>query len=646
MCGFAGFVGLPELQLAGEATLVRMAAQLAARGPDEAGHWFDAEAGVGLAHRRLAVIELGPEGRQPMIAASGRSVIAYNGEIYNHRALRRELEAAGLSFCGGSDTEVLLAAIEHWGVDAALRRVIGMFAFAWFDRVDRSLVLARDRFGEKPLYFGWQEQTFLFGSELKALRVHPAWKGGVDRRAVALLARYNYIPGNLSIHPGIAKLRPGTWLRLRPSGSGWTTEEGIYWSAAETAREARANGFRGSFEDSVEALDALLTNAIGGSMEADVPLGAFLSGGIDSSVIVALMQNASKRPVQTYTIGFADQAYDESEEARRVAGHLHAEHRSLRLETADILRLIPRLPSLYDEPFADASQLPTALVSGFARQHVTVALSGDGGDELFGGYNRYLWGGRVWKGIRGLPLCLRRGAQALISGVGPAEWDSALHRLPFGARVRHPGEKMHKLAGVLDARDDRELYRRMAGFWHRGLPVVGSGTATEWHPWDDAAWASGQAFPERMMLADALTYLTDDVLVKVDRAAMGVGLETRAPFLDHRVFEFAWSLPLDFRIRGGETKAVLRHVAYRYLPRNLLDRPKSGFALPLHDYLRGPLRDWAEALLARDRLKDEGYFDPDAVRSSWEQHLSGRFNRQYELWSVLMFQAWLEQLGR
>jgi asparagine synthase (glutamine-hydrolysing) len=646
MCGFAGFVGLPEPQLAGEETLARMAAQLAARGPDEAGYWFDARAGVGLAHRRLAVIELGAEGRQPMASASGRSVLAYNGEIYNHRALRRELEAAGLRFSGGSDTEVLLAAIEHWGVDAALRRLVGMFAFAWFDRVDRCLVLARDRFGEKPLYFGWQDQAFLFGSELKALRVHPAWKGGVDRRAVASLARYNYIPGNLSIHPGIAKLRPGTWLRLRPSGSGWKAEEGVYWSAAETARKAQTDGFRGSFEDSVEALDAQLADVVAGAMEADVPLGAFLSGGIDSSTIVALMQKASRRPVQTYTIGFAEKAYDESEEARRVAAHLHSEHQTLQLGTADVLRLIPRLPTLYDEPFADASQLPTALVSAFARQHVTVALSGDGGDEIFGGYNRYLWGCRVSKAIRRLPLCLRRGSQALISRIGPTEWDSAIHRLPFGAKLRHPGEKMHKLAGVLDARDDRELYRRMASFWHLGLPVAGNGGAAEWHPWDEEAWAPGLAFPERMMLADALTYLTDDVLVKVDRAAMGVGLETRAPFLDHRVFEFAWSLPLDFRIRGGETKAVLRQVAYRYLPKSVLDRPKSGFALPLHDYLRGPLRDWAEALLARDRLKGEGYFDPDAVRLTWEQHLSGRFNRQYEIWSVLMFQAWLEQLGR
>lgn len=644
MCGFAGFVAPLQPKLTGEATLVRMAAQLAARGPDEAGHWFDEETGVGLAHRRLAVIELGPEGRQPMVSALGRSVIAYNGEIYNHRALRRELEVLGLRFCGGSDTEVLLAAIEHWGIEAALRRLVGMFAFAWFDRADRSLVLARDRFGEKPLYFGWQDQVFLFGSELKALRVNPAWKGGIDRRAVALLARYNYIPGNLSIHPGIAKLRPGTWLRLRFSGAGWKADEGVYWSAVATARESRAKGFQGDFEDSLEALDSLLSDAVAGSMDADVPLGAFLSGGIDSSTIVALMQKASKRPVRTYTIGFEEQAYDESEEARHVADYLHTDHQSLRLRTADILRLIPQLPTLYDEPFADASQLPTALVSAFARQHVTVALSGDGGDEIFGGYNRYLWGDRVWSGMHRMPRLLRSGAQALVRGLGPTQWDDFLRWFPFHTQVRHPGEKMHKLAGVLDARNERELYRRMACFWHQGLPVLENGDAAAWHPWDEEAWEPGLSFPERMMLADVLTYLTDDILVKVDRAAMGVGLETRAPFLDHRVFEFAWSLPLKSRIRSGETKSVLRHVAYRYLPKRLLDRPKSGFALPIHDYLRGPLRDWAESLLARDRLKAEGFFDPDAVRSSWEQHLSGRFNNQYEIWSVLMFQAWLEQL--
>ncbi len=646
MCGFAGFVAPPQPAFSGEVILARMASALAARGPDEAGQWFDAEVGVGLAHRRLAVIGLGPEGRQPMASASGRVVIAYNGEIYNHRSLRRELEASGMRFNGSSDTEVLLAAIEHWGIDAALRRLAGMFAFALFDRTDRSVVLARDRFGEKPLYFGWQGKAFLFGSELKALRVHPAWVGGIDRRALALLARYNYIPGPTCIHPGIAKLRPGSWLRLKLAGSSWQAEEGVYWSAVAAAMAARDKPFRGSFADSVEALDSVLSDAVGGSMESEVPLGAFLSGGIDSSAIVALMQKTSSRPVRTFTIGFDDKAYDESEEARRVAAHLATDHHSIQLGTADVLRLIPRLPTLYDEPFADASQLPTALISNFARQHVTVALSGDGGDELFGGYNRYLWGGRVWRGIRPLPRSLRCLMQGLIRSFGPTRWEGFLRWFPFGAWVRHPGEKMHKLAGVLDAHDPRELYRRMAGFWHQGLPVKENRDDAGWHPWDDGVWESRLSFEEHMMLADTLTYLADDVLVKVDRAAMGVGLETRAPYLDHRVFEFAWSLPLDYRIRRGETKAILRQVAYRYLPPRLLDRPKSGFAVPIHNYLKGPLRDWAEALLDRRRLEQDGYFDADAVRSSWEQHLSGSFNNQYEIWSILMFQAWQEQLGR
>jgi asparagine synthase (glutamine-hydrolysing) len=644
MCGFAGFLSPPLPPSEGTAYLERMAASLSLRGPDEQGVWLSEMGTVGLAHRRLAVMELGPGAHQPMISPSRRLVLAYNGEIYNYRELRLELERGGASFRGQSDTAVLLAAIEQWGIEKSLDRIIGMFAFAVWDQKENRLILARDRFGEKPLYYGWRDDVFLFGSTLRPLREHPAWIDGIDRQALSGMVRYGYIPAPLSIHPGIKKLLPGTWLEVAWKGEGWHERQVSYWSALAAALNAKATPFSGDFSSAIDVLEKHLTRALQGQMSADVPVGAFLSGGIDSSAIVALMQRLSSRPVKTFTIGFDDPAYDESASAETVASYLGTSHTTCHLSQAEVIDLIPKLPSVYDEPFADASQIPTALVSQLARRDVTVALSGDGGDEIFGGYNRYLLGPRVQAYCDALPRALREGIGQSLRSVAPSTWDCLLGLITNSSRPRHLGEKLHKLASVLHAANSGDIYQRLATFWHRDFPLIGSGESSADSGLDDGIWQLDWPFAEQMMLADTLTYLPDDILVKVDRAAMGVSLETRAPFLDHRLFEFAWSLPPGYRIRGLESKALLRQLLYRHVPKELIARPKSGFALPIGRYLRGPLRDWAESLLDPVLLRQEGYFDVDKVRAAWDQHFSGRFNRQYELWSILMFQTWKETL--
>lgn len=639
MCGFAGFVGKVGTGESGRDILARMAKALVRRGPDEEGLWLDADGLVGLAHRRLAVVGLGPEGRQPMSSASGRWLIAYNGEIYNFHTLREELARHGSVFRGTSDTEVLLAAIDAWGIDGAIGRCVGMFAYALWDTRERVLHLVRDRFGEKPLYCGWQGDSFLFGSDLAALREHPQFDGEVDREALALLVRYNYVPAPSSIHRGLGKLEPGTRLELRFRDGRWTEKRIVYWSALETASRSMAAPFAGSAEEATEIAHGLLRDAVEGQMLAEVPLGAFLSGGIDSTAVVALMQSLSQRPVRSFTIGFVDPDYDESPQASAVAAHLGTSHRTCLLEADEALALIPRLAEYYSEPFADASQVPTALVSRIAREDVTVALSGDGGDEVFGGYNRYVWAEQLWRRAGCMPSWSRSILRQLLLGASPAAWDTCLGAV---TGLRQPGEKLHKFAAMLDATSSREAHERLTTFWHAGNPVLGAGRKEPTPRRDEHLWQAIPGMTEAMMLADTVNYLPDDILVKIDRAAMGVSLETRAPFLDHRLFEFLWSLPLAYRIgpRGG--KQILRDILDRYVPRNLVERPKSGFALPIHDWLRGPLRDWSESLLDEARLRREGYFDSGRVRQAWSEHLTGRRNRQYELWSILMFQSWQE----
>lgn len=614
------------------------------RGPDDSGVWVDGEAGLALAHRRLAIVDLSAAGHQPMVSSSGRFVLAYNGEVYNHLALRQELGAAGVgsTWRGHSDTETLLACFEAWGVEATLTRSVGMFAFALWDRERRTLVLARDRAGEKPLYYGWQGGTFLFGSELKALRAHPAFNAAVDRGALALYLRHNYIPAPYSIHQGIFKLPPGTWLELRQGQR--ELEPRAYWSLAEVAQRGASDPFTGSDVEAVDEVARLLGNAVAGQQVADVPLGALLSGGIDSTLITALMQAQSRQPVRTFTIGFDQKAYDEATHARAVAAHLGTQHTELRLSANDALDLIPQLPSMYDEPFADSSQLPTHLVMRLARQHVTVALSGDAGDEFFGGYNRYFLGPRAWRRMGWMPAPARHALGALMTCVPAHTINHWMAPLASRLGVAQLGNKAHKLGrGLRHVGGIDDLYVSLVTEWPDADGMVVDGFIPANLLDARERWPKLADPVARMMALDGLTYLPDDILVKVDRAAMAVSLETRAPFLDRDVMEFAWRLPLHMKLRDGKGKWILRQLLDRYVPRDLIERPKMGFGIPLDEWLRGPLREWAGDLLAEDRLRREGYLHPEAITRTWNAHLRGQGSFGYRLWSVLMFQAWLAE---
>ena len=649
MCGIAGFLDgtSPVAPRAWPERAKAMSAVLAHRGPDDGAVWCDEAAGVALAHRRLAVVDLSAAGHQPMRSHDGRYVIVYNGELYNTAEVRSELErrTSAVAWRGHSDTEVLLEAIAAWGVKEALRRVVGMFAFAVWDRQERRLTLARDRIGEKPLYYGRFGSTLLFGSELKALRAHPAFQSEIDRDVLALYVRHGYVPAPYSIYRGVAKLPAGCLAEFAAGDAEPHIEP--YWSALEMALAGMASPLDAPEESLVDELDALLKRAVRGQMEADVPLGAFLSGGIDSSTVVALMQAQSSRPINTFTIGFAEAEYNEAEHAKAVAAHLGTNHTELYVTPDEARAVIPRLPQIYCEPFADSSQIPTYLVSQLARRHVTVALSGDAGDELFGGYNRYQIAQRVWRGLSRIPASLRGATAASMRALPPSGWDHVLKPLRFALprqlRVQHPGEKVHKLAGVIGLASLDDVYTRLISQWPAPGAVVPGAHEPE-TPLNTAARMPGQfAQPlARMTYLDLVTYLPDDILVKVDRAAMAVSLETRVPLLDHRVVEFAWRIPAELKLRGGRGKHLLRAVLQRYVPRGLFERPKMGFGVPIDHWLRGPLREWAEHLLDPATLRAQGYFAVDPIRRAWAEHLDGRRSNQYPLWVILMFQAWLE----
>ena len=620
MCGLTGFFMPGGVAPGADAILSRMVACLIHRGPDAGGAWLDAAAGIALGHRRLAIIELSEAGAQPMISASGRHVIVFNGEIYNHLEMRATLEAAGAAppWRGHSDTETMLAMMEHAGVDEALRQARGMFAFALWDRQRRCLTLARDRLGEKPLYYGWQGGTLLFGSELKALRAHPAFAADIDRDAVAGLAQRGYVAAPASIYRGVFKLQAGCTVTFGATAT-QAVEPRAYWSLRDVAISGLDRPFTGDAAEAESELDRLLGDAVLEQTIADVPVGAFLSGGIDSSAVVALLRARTGRPVRTFTIGFEEAEFDESRHAAAVAAHLGTEHSAVVLKARDALDIVPRLATMYDEPFGDSSAIPTHLVSAFARRHVTVSLSGDGGDELFGGYARYANTATLWNSLRRVP----RFARGLVA--------NGLGALPGGDSSR-----VTRFARYLGARDADDCYAAQTDLWPRsGAPVPGATAPAR------AASLPGADLYARMMFADSMTYLPDDILAKVDRAAMAVSLETRVPMLDPRVIEFAWRLPLSLKVRDGEGKWLLKRVLARYVPDAIMRRPKMGFGVPVGAWLRGPLRDWAETLLSDARLRSEGFFDAARVRALWARHLAGETDAADTLWPVLMLGDWL-----
>jgi asparagine synthase (glutamine-hydrolysing) len=648
VCGIAGILD-PAASTSADrlgALASTMASSVVHRGPDDSGLWVDPKAGVAFGHRRLAVIDLGIGGAQPMVSSDGRWVMAYNGELYNHLEVRHQLEHVGLIFRGNCDTEVLVAAVQSWGIDRALDACEGMFAAALWDRRDRELHLLRDRFGEKPLYYGWVGKYFAFGSELKALCALPGFGGELNRRAVATYLHHNCIQAPDTIWRGIHKLMPGHLVTLHTPTRGVLPEQRCYWSAADAVARAREHRLTGSDFEMTDQLENALSDAVAARMVADVPVGAFLSGGVDSSTVVALMQRHASGPVRTFTVGFADRSFDESSDAAAVAAHLGTHHTAVHVGDAEAMDVIPQLANIWDEPFADVSQIPTYLVSRVARRDVTVSLSGDGGDELFAGYNRHAWLDRVWRRAAVVPAGTRRTAGSALGIIPPAAIERvarATRIFPVGWHVRNPSTKVAKLARVLAASDPEDAYRALITHWNDANSLVlgndHAGTADD----RNRSPVANSGITEKMLWSDLVGYLPDDVLAKLDRAAMAVSLETRVPFLDRGILDLAWRLPLDAKLRGGRTKWVLRQVLERHVPAALFERPKMGFGLPIGEWLRGVLTPWAEHLLEERRLRAQGLLDPVPIRRAWDLHRAGRRDLGYELWDVLVLQSWIDR---
>ena len=638
MCGIAGRFETANMCSSNLESIHDMTATLVHRGPDRGDVWTDKPSGIALGHRRLAIIDLSEAGHQPMHSSCGRVVISYNGEVYNAAELRQELMAAGRSFRGHSDTEVIVEGCAHWGIEATVERLIGMFAFGLWDRKERALTIVRDRLGIKPLYWSQKNGVVLFASELKALKAAPEFDSTIDRNAVVSFLRHNYIPAPLTIYKSAQKLEPG-WMMTVQAGSAPKLKP--YWRLEDIAKTRHENPIGGSDEEAIDALEAVLSDAVARRMISDVPLGAFLSGGIDSSTVVALMQKASASPVKTFSIGFDVDGYNEAPHAAAVAKHLGTDHTELYVSPSQAMDVIPMLASMYDEPFADSSQIPTYLVSALTRQHVTVSLSGDGGDELFSGYNRYIQAETLMRRIWRLPTPVRRLAAEMLTAVPIQTWNAIMSRLPVLSRYPLAGDKVHKLASVL-SEDRNGFYRRLVTHWDDPETLVPGGRE-QVHPIWEHSKSTVPEFVDRMQFIDTMTYLPDDILTKVDRASMMVSLEARIPIIDHRVVEFAWRLPRHFKIRNGVSKWILRQLLYRYVPQELVDRPKTGFGIPIDHWLRGPLRGWAEDLLSESALNTYGLIDPAPVQEKWREHLNGQRNWQYLLWDVLMLQSWCEK---
>ncbi|MGI9212649.1 MAG: asparagine synthase (glutamine-hydrolyzing) [Methylococcaceae bacterium] len=648
MCGIAGFLLNPTASDRNHVddTIAKMTETLTHRGPDDSGVWVNRTAGIALGHRRLSVIETSELGHQPMLSTCERYVIVFNGEIYNHQELRRELEYTGYlaGWKGQSDTETLLAMIATRGVSATLRKLQGMFTFALWDQNNQHLILARDRMGEKPLYYGWIDDVFVFASELKALKAYPGFKGEVDRRVLSLYLRMGYVPAPWTIYQGLSKLSPAHCITLICGRKDVASEN--YWTAISATRKGQREKFAGTDGEAINALDEVLRRSVNDQLIADVPLGAFLSGGIDSSLIVAIMKSLSGETIKTFSIGFKESGYDEAPYARNVAAHLGTEHSELYVTPKQALEVLPLLPVHYDEPFADPSALPTFLLARLAREQVTVSLSGDGGDELFGGYNRYLWTAQIWKRFGTWSPGFRVFLSTLMMLIPPSLWDQLLNALVFMLpptwRLPQPGDKVHKMANMLPARSPVAMYHSLVSHWKLPTELVINGKEPPTLLDSGSPPREIKSLEQYLMYLDVMTYLPDNILVKLDRAAMANSLETRVPFLDYRLYEFSQTLPLEMKIRDGQGKWILRELLYRYIPRNLIERPKTGFAVPLDSWLRGPMKKWAQELLAEKRLAQEGYLNPALIQIALKEHLSGRRNNAQALWIILMFQSWLE----
>ena len=646
MCGILGILSTDSFDDID--TLVSNAlSTLHHRGPDDSGVWCNLSKEVALGHTRLSILDLTSAGHQPMSSISGRYQIVFNGEIYNHLDLRNKLEKNGdsLSWAGHSDTETILRCIDCWGIEKTLKSMVGMFAITLWDEQDRKLILARDRFGEKPLYYGYMSGKFVVASELKAIKAMPLFHAEIDRNALANYMRYLYVPASQCIYKGLNKLEAGTWMEVQLDlvKDQVIPKANIYWSALEESILGRENIIQfSSDKEAVDQLELLLNQSISEHMLSDVPLGTFLSGGIDSSTVAAIMQSQSNRPIQTFSIGFDEDGYNEAKYAKAISQHLGTDHTELYVQSHDAINVIPNLSTIYDEPFADSSQIPTFLVSQLAKKDVTVALSGDGGDELFGGYNRYFIANGSWKKIENIPINIRKFMANAINSISQSKWDAIYKSIeiliPKHYRIQLPGDKIHKIASILICSNMSQLYHRLTRLWDPSNLVIG---ATKINSIDMGRYVPIDSVSE-MMVADAMNYLVDDILVKVDRAAMAVSLETRVPLLDHRIYEFASRLPFNYKMRDNVGKWILKEVLYKHVPKEMLERPKMGFSIPLHNWLRGPLRDWSEDLLDEARLNREGYFNSTEIRQKWNEHLSGKKDWGIHLWGVLMFEAWLE----
>ena len=648
MCGIAGFIANSQNKLELKSIAKKMVDMIGHRGPDDTGIWVDESSQVVFGHKRLSILDLSMAGHQPMNSKCCRYTLVFNGEIYNHNDIRNKLQESNeqlLEWNGHSDTETLLAAIVNWGVEKTLKECVGMFAIALWDKDEGILTLARDRLGEKPLYYGWQGNTFMFASELKALKAHPNFVGEIDRDSLTLFLRYNYIPAPYSIYKGIKKLPQGSILQL-PINNKKLISVTPYWSLSQVTQYGQNPPLNCSDDEAVSLLEDSLSSAVEDQLISDVPFGAFLSGGIDSSLVVSMMKTRSSQPVKTFTIGFDDSDYNEAIFAKVVAKHLGTEHSELYISPQDALDVIPQLSSTYDEPFADSSQIPTFLVAKMASSHVKVALSGDGGDELFGGYNRYIWSRTIRNKTNWLPQSALQVLGFSLGKVSAHTWNKINNSfsglLPSEYRVAQMGDKVHKVARQLAVNSDFDLYRGLVSQWQNPADVVIGGHELDLQITSESSEKMFEDIEHRMMFMDASTYLPDDILCKVDRAAMASSLETRVPLLNHNVLELAWQLPLHMKIRDGQGKWILRKLLYKYVPQELIDRPKQGFALPIDAWLRGPLREWAEDLLEESRLLNEGFFHPEPIRIAWEEHLKGN-NMHNKLWGILMFQAWLEK---